>query len=261
MADIEITDQTGSVVESFDQTLEKSNLVDTFSQIGEFAIDQAIQNDLLKDIPVFGLLVSGYKTVVNIKDFRLTQKVFKFLYHLQDTTPEERQKFTRKYVETNQEHTAAALLDILEKLNNGNSVPLVCNLMKAVIKEQISVAQFNRLIIVIQRTAFTDLVQLDKYVNEYDEDGLSDALQAAGLIYQSVYDGGDAGSGESNSKFKISPNGFLLLRYGFLKNDIEENPRAMEINAGPFWEEYNGEPLEDVDFDKAQAERDVARGK
>lgn len=91
-----LVDQTTNVVESFDETLEKSNLLNTFSQVGEFAIDQAIQNDLLKDIPVFGLLVSGYKTVVNIKDFNLTKKVFRFLYNLRDTTPEQRQKFISK---------------------------------------------------------------------------------------------------------------------------------------------------------------------
>jgi len=156
---IQIEDQTTSVVSSFDETLEKGNLVDTFSQVGEFAIDQAIQNNLLKDIPVLGLLVSGYKTVVNIKDFNLTKKFFRFLYHLQDTTPEQRQKFVKKYLEANQESTAASILDILDKLNNSNSVPLVSNLMKAVINEQLSIAQFNRLIIAIQRTAFTDLVQ------------------------------------------------------------------------------------------------------
>lgn len=199
--EIQMDDWTTSVVSSFNETLEKGNFVDIFSQVGEFAIDQAIQDNLLKDIPVFGLLVSGYKTVVNIKDFRLTQKLFRFLYHLQDTTPEQRQKFVKKYVEANQENTAASLLDILEKLNNSNSVPLVCYLMKAVINEQISIVQFNRLIIAIQRTAFTDLVQLEKYVNEYDEDGLSDALQAAGLIYQSTYDGG-YDTGENNSKLK-----------------------------------------------------------
>lgn len=156
-----LVDQTTNVVESFDETLEKSNLLNTFSQVGEFAIDQAIQNDLLKDIPVFGLLVSGYKTVVNIKDFNLTKKVFRFLYNLRDTTPEQRQKFIKKYLEENHESTAASLLDILEKLNNSNSVPLVSNLMKAVINEHISVAQFNRLVIAIQRTAFTDLIQLE----------------------------------------------------------------------------------------------------
>lgn len=214
-----ITDQTTTIIESFDQTLEKCNLVDTFSQVGEFGIDQAIQSNLLKDIPVLGILVSGYKTVVNIMDFRLSRKVFRFLYHLQDTTPEQRQVFSRKYLEINQENTAISLLEILERLNNENSVPIVCGLMKAVINEQISVAQFNRLVIAIHRTAFTDLVQLDKYVKEYDEDGLSDSLQAAGLIYQCVYDGGNLDTGESNSKFKLSHNGYLMLKYGFMRGD------------------------------------------
>lgn len=258
---IQEQDKTTNVVESFDKTLETSNLADTFSQVGEFAIDQAIQNDLLKDIPVFGLLVSSYKTVVNIKDFNLTKKVFRFLYHLQDTTPEQRKKFVKKYVEANQENTAASLLDILEKLNNGNSVPLVCNLMKAVINEQISVAQFNRLIIAIQRTAFTDLVQLEKYVNEYDEDGLSDALQAAGLIYQSSFDSGDFDSGENNSKFKINQNGYLLLHYGFLRSEVGESPRFTEINAGPYWEPPIDKQIEQMNDDRAMYDFDVARGK
>ena len=56
---IQEQDKTKNVVKSFDKTLETSNLVDAFSQVGEFAIDQAIQIDLLKIIPVFGLLVSG----------------------------------------------------------------------------------------------------------------------------------------------------------------------------------------------------------
>lgn len=256
-----LVDQTTNVVESFDETLEKSNLLNTFSQVGEFAIDQAIQNDLLKDIPVFGLLVSGYKTVVNIKDFNLTKKVFRFLYNLRDTTPEQRQKFIKKYLEENQESTAASLLDILEKLNNSNSVPLVSNLMKAVINEHISVAQFNRLVIAIQRTAFTDLIQLEKYTNEYDEDGLSDALQAAGLIYQSTYDGGSADTGENNSKFRINQNGFLLLHYGFQKTDVDERPRFTEINAGLNWETPVDKQIEQMNDDRAIFEFDIARGK
>ena len=234
--EIQMDDWTTSVVSSFNETLEKGNFVDIFSQVGEFAIDQAIQDNLLKDIPVFGLLVSGYKTVVNIKDFRLTQKLFRFLYHLQDTTPEQRQKFVKKYVEANQENTAASLLDILDKLNNSNSVPLVCYLMKAVINEQISIVQFNRLIIAIQRTAFTDLVQLEKYVKEYDEDGLSDALQAAGLIYQSTYDG----------SYDTGENGYLLLRYGFLKEKVNESPRFTAITAEPKVEEISIEEMDQM---------------
>ena len=234
----EISDVTADIIEKFESTFENGNLVDTFSQIGEFTLDQAIQNDLLKDIPVFGLLVSGYKTVVNIRDFNLTKKVFRFLYHLQDTTPEQRQKFVKKYVETNQENTAASVLDILDKLNSANSVPLVCNLMKAVINDEITIAQFNRLTIAIQKTAFTDLSQLGKYAQDYDEEGLSDALQAAGLIYQSVYDGGSAEEGD-NTRFKISSNGYLLLKYGFIKNEIDNHTRSTEINSGITQEKFD----------------------
>lgn len=46
---MEAMDITTEVVETFDNTFEEGNLFDTFSQVGEFAIDQAIQNDVLKD--------------------------------------------------------------------------------------------------------------------------------------------------------------------------------------------------------------------
>ncbi len=210
----EIRDVTTEIVETFDNAFEKGNLIDTFSQVGEFAVDQAIKNDVLKDIPVFGLLVSGYKTIANVKDYYLTRKVYRFLYNLQDTTPDERQKFSKKYCEANQEKTALSLLNILDQLNNGNMIPVICNLMKAVMKEELTVAQFNRLVMAIQKTAFTDLIQLAKYQEEYDEDGLSDALVASGLIYQSTYDGGTAEGGTAENKFMISPNGMLLLKYG-----------------------------------------------
>lgn len=50
MAEQEETDLTSEVVDTFDSTFEKGNLADTFSQVGEFAVDQAIKNDVLKDV-------------------------------------------------------------------------------------------------------------------------------------------------------------------------------------------------------------------
>lgn len=232
-------DKTSILIDAFDQSFEKNNLVDIFLQAGEFVIDQAIENNLLKDIPVFGVLVSGYKTVVNIKAYRLARKVFKLLYNLQDTTPKERQKFVKRYCEFNQEDTAAALLEILEKINNINTVTVVCNLIKAVIKEEITIIQFNRLIVAMQRTSYTDLIQLEKYENEYDEYGLSDALLSSGLIYQSNYDN-KAEEGKSENKFQISPNGILLLKHGF-KRMCNNNFRNISINTGVYWEEDENE--------------------
>ena len=224
-------DMTTQVVASFNQSFEKGDLVDTFSQIGEIAIDQVIGNPLLKEIPVLSLLVSGYKAVLDIKSYNMTQKVIRFLYHLKETTPEQRQQFSRKYCEANQEETAAALLDILDKLNNKNYVSIVCNLIKAVIDEHLTIPQFNRLIMALQRTSYTDLLQLGNYIEDYDEEGLSDALLSSGLIYQSVLDGG-SDEGENNSRFKISPNGLLMLRFGFKKEDIYDMPRSITVQTG-----------------------------
>ena len=39
-----IENKTNSAIESFDQTFEKNNLIDTFSQVGEVAIDTVINN-------------------------------------------------------------------------------------------------------------------------------------------------------------------------------------------------------------------------
>lgn len=247
MSEQEQTDVTTNVVVSFSNSFEKGNLIDTFLNMGEFALDQAINSDVLKDVPVLGLLVSGYKTVVNIKDFHLARKVYRFLYNLQDTTPEERQKFSRKYCESNQENTSLALLSVLDQLNNGNMVPIICRLIKAVINEQVTIQQFNRLIMAMQRTAFTDLIQLPKYTNEYNEEGLSDALLAAGLIYQSTIDGGSFETGTSDNKFRISPNGYLLLKYGFMYENIEEKPRFSDINLGPS-RELAWEPIDDEKY-------------
>lgn len=236
MSEQEQTDITAEVLTSFSDSFENSNLIDTFSQIGEFAIDQAIKNDMLRDIPIIGVLVSGYKTVINIQDYHLARKIYRFLYNLKDTTTTERQIFSKKYCNSNKENTALALLNVLDQLNNGNLVPVICSLMKAVISEDLTIYQFNRLIIALQRTAYTDIVQLSKYEKPYDEEGLSDALLASGLIYQSVIDGGNAETGEIGSKFIISPNGYLLLKYGLRQKNIKENGRNIEIKTKPEWE-------------------------
>lgn len=238
MSEQEQTDITAEVLTSFSDSFENSNLIDTFSQIGEFAIDQAIKNDMLRDMPIIGVLVSGYKTVVNVKDYYLARKVYRFLYNLKDTTPTERQKFSKKYCESNKEKTALSLLNILDQLNNGNLVPVICSLMKAVINEDITIYQFNRLIIALQRTAYTDIVQLSKYEKPYDEDGLSDALLASGLIYQSVIEGDNAKTGEIGSKFLISPNGYLLLKYGLCQKNTKENLRNIDIKIRSEWETF-----------------------
>ena len=60
---------------------------------------------------------------------------------------------------------------------------------------------------------------------------------AAGLIYQTAYDGGNAAGEANENKFIISPNGTLLLKYGLKLSNVQEKPRSTSISAGMLWDE------------------------
>ena len=120
MEDLE--NKTNAIIQSFDYTFEKGNLVDALSQVGEVGLDMILEAGdaapVLKEIPVLGLIVSSTKTVANIRSYVLANKVYKFFYCIKDISLEKRQRFTEKYLKENREDTATALLSILDRLSN-----------------------------------------------------------------------------------------------------------------------------------------------
>jgi len=244
----ETTNQTTSVIKSFDNTFESGNLVDTFSQVGEVGIDYALELSeaapILKDIPVLGLIVSGTKTVANIRSHVLANKVFKFFYEIKDVSIEKRQKFAEEYCQANREDTAVALLSILDRLNNQNYVPIICRLMKAKMDGAITIPEFNRTVLALERTAYTDLELLHKFVSDYYEEGVAEAFEAAGLVYQSVIDGGSAdSSSDGGSKMKLSHTGRLLLVYGLGYKAEARVPRSTDVKSDIAWEEIGEDEI------------------
>lgn len=51
----------------------------------------------------------------------------------------------------------------------------------------ITIPEFNRAVLALERTTYSDLQFLSKFVDDYYEEGLAEAFEAAGLVYQSVY--------------------------------------------------------------------------
>lgn len=237
----ETKNQTTSVIKSFDNTFESGNLVDTLSQVGEVGLDYALELSdkapILKDIPVLGLIVSGTKTVVNIHSHVLANKVFKFFYGIKDVPVEKRREFAKEYCKANREDTAVALLSILDRLNNQNYVPIICRLMKAKMDGAMTIPEFNRTVLALERTAYTDLNLLPKFVGDYYEEGVAEAFESAGLVYQSVIDGGSAdSSSDGGSKMKLSHTGRLLLVYGLGYPAEARVPRSTDVKSGITWE-------------------------
>ena len=232
---------TKSVIQSFDYTFENENLIDILSQTGEVGLDYMLDianaSAIIKDIPVLGLIVSGTKTIANIRNYVLANKVLKFFYGIKDVSIERRQKFAEEYCKENREDTATALLSILDRLNNHNHVSIICHLMQAKMKEKISIAEFNRAVLALERTSYTDVNQLSKFTEDYYEEGLAEAFESAGLVYQSVIDNGKAVSdSDRGAKMRLSPTGRILLVYGLNVENIAYTPRITEVKSSSHWD-------------------------
>lgn len=220
---------TSSVIKSFNDTFESGNLVDILSQVGEVGLDYALElsdsSPILKDIPVLGLIVSGTKTIANIRSHLLVNKVFKFFYGIKDIPIEKRKKFAEEYCQVNREDTAVALLSILDRMNNLNNVPIVCRLMKAKMDDKITIQEFNRCILALERVSYSDLDSLIKFDNNYYEEGVAESFEAAGLVCLSLIDPHLFGV----QKMTLSKTGRILLVYGLEKSVPLYKPRIIGI--------------------------------
>ena len=234
---------TEIVIQSFKNTFETGNLVDVLSQASEVGLDYTLDivdsAQILKDIPVLGLIVSGTKTIANIRNYLLAKKVFKFLFDIRDIPIEKRQKFADEYCRENREDTASALLMILDRLNNQNYVSIICRLMRAKMNGHISIAEFNRAVLALERISYTDIYQLSKFVEDYYEEGLAEAFESSGLVYQSVVGGGNAASdSKSGTKMRLSSTGRILLAYGLNIEVGAHAPRSTDVRGGVQWETF-----------------------
>lgn len=203
-----------------------------FSKVGDIA-------PVIKSIPVLKIIVGATKTIVNIRSYYLAKKVYTFLYEIKDTPQESRQRFAKDYLEKNKEDVAITILSILERLNNINNVPILCNLMRAQINGHITIAQFNRVVMALERTAYADLQFLHKFDNDYYEEGVAEALESAGLVYPSVIGNGDASSElKSGIKMKLTHTGRLLLMYGLGVSTEDHVSRVTEVKSELSWQAF-----------------------
>ena len=122
--------------------------------------------------------------------------------------------FISEYTEKNKEDGCEVLLALLDRLDNTNKVNILTNLMKAKIKEEISIEDFIRLCAVLERIPFSDINELQKYKEDYYENGSTDILLSAGVLSNTVIDANDT------DKYRLNSLGVMLLKHG-LQQDVD----------------------------------------
>lgn len=88
--------------------------------IGEVFLDTALNDGLLKDIPIISTIVGAGKIVSNVKDYLFVNKLISFLYPIKDTKTEERIKAVEKWEKDSKfrVHIGEALIGMIDRCDS-----------------------------------------------------------------------------------------------------------------------------------------------
>jgi len=127
----------------------------------EAGIEFLLESEIIKEIPIIGLIYKSYRLVQKIEDYRFSKKVLKFLFELKTIDTRTKEKFIEKIeTEKNYKDTGEKLLLIIHRLDEIDKATIIGKLFLASIKEQIELNDFLRLARIVENTFLEDLLIL-----------------------------------------------------------------------------------------------------
>ena len=169
---------------------------------------------LVNGIPYLGgLAATELQVYLDYKDEEFFRKFVRFLTHLKDVPPEERDKFTEEVKEKSNDFPGNVIMGLVDRMDNINKEEAMARLVIARIQGQISIEDFFRLSVLLERIPYVDFEKLPEYaVPFYDESGDTELLYSTGALVQQTIDS------MGDDKYILSKLGVLLLKWGF---DVE----------------------------------------
>jgi hypothetical protein len=113
-------------------------LIEINSEILEAGIDQVIDNEFLKDIPILGIAFKTYSLAKKISENFFVKKILRFLFHLKEIPKMERVKFVAELETIKQsKKVSEKILTVLNRLDDVNKASILGKLFKAYVKKYI----------------------------------------------------------------------------------------------------------------------------
>ena len=179
--------------EALKQTLCDADLPARLEDLGEFALDSAMSEGALRDLPVIGCLIGATKTGFAIRDYFFMRKLVKFLVDLAGVPIEDRLALARRleFDAAFERRAGVALIALIDRLDDDTKTRLVARALAAYARNQVDILQLRRMIYAIERLLLPDLPALqgghgDNGVVVYNcEVPALQSFIAAGLLYVS----------------------------------------------------------------------------
>lgn len=189
----------------------------------EVGVDSILDDGLLKDIPIFGCLISLSKIGVNIKDRLFIKKLSHFLYETQRVPKNKRERVIKKINKSKQfqSNVGEKIIFILDRADDILKAKLIGKLFSYVLEEKLDYKMYNRCVNSINRSFEPDLKSfLEVQHSEFEESIEKDGLISSGLLKAESAEGAIfLGGGKFDLKYKVSEVGECIRKY--LGNTIE----------------------------------------
>ncbi|MBW2642881.1 MAG: hypothetical protein JRC89_05810 [Deltaproteobacteria bacterium] len=192
------------------------NLVETAA---ELTLDNILENDDLKQIPVFGTLLNMVKLGSNIRDRLFARKLLTFLREISTISFEKRKRFVDK-LSSNKQKTGEAILLLLERLDDMTKPEIVGKITCLAILGDIDTETSFKLSAMVDRSYISDLWSLPKTETMGGLDlGVAEALASVGLLDRKIETDILGLSGKKNTQITT----YSLNKYGKILAEIVNN--------------------------------------
>jgi hypothetical protein len=135
---------------------------DLVVDLGELGLDAALEEGVLKEIPVLKSIIACHKTWEAIHDQLFLRKIAGFLFACPRFTDAEKQKFLNEHLNGPQSTTrlSDSIVLVLDRLDDLEKPPMVAQAFAALVRGEIDLGTFRRLTAAVDIGFVEDLKDL-----------------------------------------------------------------------------------------------------
>lgn len=147
-----------SIEDAMIDSLAIDKVSDLIGDIAEVGLDAILDDGLLKDIPLIGVIAKTVGAAFAIRDRIFAKKVLQFLAQLDDIPQHKKQEFVDSLKDKKERRkTGETLILLIDRLDDIDKAEILGRLFSAYIEQKVSYDDFRRLSTIISRVFMPDL--------------------------------------------------------------------------------------------------------
>ena len=177
-----------SIEISLIDSVSKNDLKELLGTAAEAGLDSVLEQESLKQIPVFGTLIKITSLGINLRDRLFAKKIIRFLREIGDIPQNKRSAFAKKLNSKKQKrHAGESILLLLDRLDDINKPVIIRRIVRLAILGEIDFDTSMKLSAMVDRSYISDLVLLPQAERGKGiPDETSEALATVGLLERRI---------------------------------------------------------------------------